>query len=127
MSRRGTATATPGPRRGFTLVELMVTIVLLTVGMLGMAGTTAMMTRQIGGGARMALAATAAQARFETLRSADCASLSAGSASARGITEVWTVTALPRAVQITDTVKFATTRGQRTHAYRSLIPCPDLP
>ena len=111
---------------GFTLVELMVTILMLTVGLLGMAGTTAVMTRQIGDGAQMALAATNAQARFELLRSQDCVGLAAGTAESRGITEVWTVTLLARSVQVTDTVKFTTPRGKRSYAYRTLIPCPTL-
>ena len=105
----------------------MVSIMILVVGMLGMAGTSAVITRQLGGGAQMALAATAAQARFELLRSGTCTALSGGTAVTHGVTEVWTATALSRAVQVTDTVKFTTTRGQRSHAYRTLIPCPALP
>ena len=110
-------------RRGFTLIELMVAIVVLTIGLLGLASSAAVVTRQIGGGAQMSLAANMAQARFEALRSQDCATLVGGSATARGITEVWTVTAVTRAREVTDTVKFTTTRGQSTHAYRTMIPC----
>lgn len=114
-------------RDGFTLVELMVSIVVLTVGMLGMAGTTAVMTRQIGGGSQMALAASTAQTRFEILRSGSCTTATGGTASSRGIAEVWTVTTLSRAVEVTDTVTFTTPRGSRSHAYRTMIPCPTLP
>ena len=105
----------------------MVTIIVLTIGLLAMAGTTAVITRHLGGGAQMALAATAAQARFERLRSEDCASLASGTASARGIGEKWTVTAKSRVVEVADTVTFTTPRGDRSHAYVTMIPCPDLP
>lgn len=127
-SRRARArVAGRGPsRRGFTLIELMVTIVILTLGLLALAGTSAAVTRQIGGGAQMALAASTAQARFERLRSEDCVTLTGGTATTRGITEVWTASNQPRVVQVTDTVKFTTARGQRSHAYVTLIPCPDL-
>lgn len=110
-------------KRGFTLVEIMVAIIVLSIGLLGLASTSAVVTRQIGGGAQMTLAASTAQARFEILRSMDCTLLSSGSASARGISEVWTVTALTRAREVTDTVKFTTPRGQSVHAYRTMIPC----
>jgi len=115
------------PECGFTLIELMVTIIVLTIGLLAMAGTSAVISRQIGGGAQMALAANAAQARFERLRSEDCASLSSGSATERGISEAWTVTPKSRSVEVADTVSFTTLRGDRSHGYVTMIPCPDLP
>ena len=111
---------------GFTLVELIVTIVILSIGLLGMAGTSAVMTRQIGEGAQMALAAMNAQARFELLRSQECATLTSGTGTSRGVAEVWTVTALSRAVEVTDTVTITTPRGPRAFTYRTLIACPTL-
>ena len=120
---RAAANRQPRPRRGFTLVELLVAIIVLSIGLLGLASTSAVVTRQIGGGAQMTLAATTAQARFELLRSQNCTTLSNGSASARGISEVWVVTVRTRAREVTDTVKFTTTRGESVHAYRTMIPC----
>ena len=114
------------PQAGFTLVELIVTIVILSVGLLGMAGTSAVMTRQIGDGTQMAIAATNAQARFELLRSQDCATLTSGSGESRGVVEVWTVTPLTRAVEVTDKVTITTPRGPRTYIYRTLVACPTL-
>ena len=120
----GTARA---PReRGFTLVELMVTIIILTIGLLAMAGTTAIVTKNIGGGAQMALAASTAQARFERLRGQACNALVDGYNTNRGITEKWTVTNLFRAVEVTVSVSFNTDRGERSHDYTTRIPCPEL-
>lgn len=63
---------------GFTLVEIVVAILVLTVGVLGLAGTSAMVTRMIGRGDHSAAAAQFAQQRFERLRASGCASQAAG-------------------------------------------------
>lgn len=105
----------------------MVTIIVLTIGLLAMAGTTAVITRHIGGGSQMTLAAGMAQARFEQLRSEDCTSIASGTANARGIAEKWVVKDTTRSVIVVDTVTFTTLRGDRSHGYATMIPCPNLP
>ena len=116
----------PARERGFTLVELMVTIIILTIGLLAMASTAAVVTRHIGGGAQMALAASTAQARFERLRGEACETITDGSAESRGITETWAVTKVTRAMEVTLVVAFETQNGSREHEYTTRIPCPDL-
>ena len=113
-------------RRGFTLVELMVAMIIFVIGLLALASTTAVVTRHMGGGAQMALAASTAQARFERLRSEACETITDGSDEHRGITEKWTVTTMLRAVDVTVVVAFNTARGEREHEYRTIIPCPEL-
>ena len=117
----------PARERGFTLIELMVTMIILTIGLLAMAGTSAVVTRHIGGGAQMALAASTAQARFERLRGEACATLTDGSAESRGITEKWAVANMSRSVEVTVVVAFETQNGSREHTYTTRIPCPELP
>jgi|SRR5690242_10508759 len=77
--------------RGFTLVELMVAVMVMTVGILGLASTAAVVMRMMHGGVRQTLAANVVAARFETRRKKRCDSLSSGSSSTRGIAEDWTV------------------------------------
>lgn len=113
--------------RGFTLVEMLVAIVVLTVGVLGLAGTSALITRQIGGGAVQSRAATIAASRFELLHASDCRNLASGTATARGITESWTVSNETRRVRVSTTVTLPTVRGARTQTFQSTIPCPALP
>ena len=78
-------------RQGFTLVDLIVAIVILSIGVLGLASTAAVVTPQIGGGAQQTRAATVAQTRFEELRSMPCAAYGGlpftGTASANGFRE----------------------------------------
>jgi prepilin-type N-terminal cleavage/methylation domain-containing protein len=64
--------------QGFTLVEVMIAIVVLTVGLLGLVTSSAMATRMIARGQRSAIAATFASQRFERLRTTGCANQAAG-------------------------------------------------
>ncbi len=116
-------------RRGFTLVELVVAVMFLTFGLLALARTSAVLARQMQGGSLQALAAGAAQARFERMRSVSCAQIVNGTATARGVTEVWVRTDTLRAVIVTDTVKYTqrykanAPNTTKAYAYRTVIPC----
>ena len=121
------AGAAPRLRRGFTVIELVVTIVVLTVGLLAMAANSAVIGRQMRGARVMSEAANTAQARFERLRAVPCTTLSGGTATSGEVTEVWTATNATRTVEVTDTVKYTTRYGVQAHAYRTSIPCPALP
>ena len=115
-------------RHGFTMVELMVAVLMLTVAMLGLLSTSAAITRMMGKSGRRALAASVAESRFEKLRSVDCTLLTNGSATARaGIDESWVVERRSRAVIVSDTVRYLDRGASRTHAFQSVIPCPSLP
>jgi Tfp pilus assembly protein PilV len=59
-------------RGGFTIVEIIIAILVLTVGLLGLATTAALVTRMIGRGQRSAAAAGFAQRRLERLRPGAC-------------------------------------------------------
>ena len=55
-------------RRGFTLAEVIVAIVLLTVGVMALVGSSAMVSRMIGKGRGATVAVQVATARIERLR-----------------------------------------------------------
>ena len=59
-------------RRGFTIIEILIAIVVLTVGVLGMATTAALVTRMIARGQRSASASAFAARRVERMRIAAC-------------------------------------------------------
>jgi type IV pilus modification protein PilV len=129
MSPRRRTSATPRPsgtgaRAGFTLVELLVAMMIFAVGMLALAATAGSVTRMMGGAKRQTIAAQVAQSRIERLRSSPCASLLGGSETVRGISSTWTVSAVSRGVNITETVVFATSRGSsRTRVYKTSLSC----
>jgi prepilin-type N-terminal cleavage/methylation domain-containing protein len=88
---------------GFTLVELLIALIILSVGLLGLVTTSALVTRMIARGQRSADAALFAARRLERLRAGGCsgAESRAGSDTLfRGSTWVasnrWTVTDLDR-------------------------------
>jgi type IV pilus modification protein PilV len=59
-------------QRGFTIIEVIIAIIVLTVGVLGMVTTAALVTRMIGRGQRSAEASTFASRRLERMRVAAC-------------------------------------------------------
>jgi prepilin-type N-terminal cleavage/methylation domain-containing protein len=85
-------------RAGFTLVEVVVAIVILSVGVVAVAGTFGSSARLVGQGWRFTRAATVASQRLETLRgqanstSPRCTALANGTATTAGITQTWTIT-----------------------------------
>ena len=126
--RRRGATARPRAlRRGVTIVEMVVAIVVLAIGIIGLAGTAAMVARQMTGGAQQTVAATVAQTRFERLASVSCAALIAtpsGTSTFRGITESWTVIAGSNGTLRLDvTLSYPTSRGPRSVSYASMRAC----
>ena len=77
-------------RAGFTLIEIMVALVILAVGVLGLAGTTALVVRQV----TMADVATERSAAHQTvverLRATTFDSIGAGSDTVGIFTAKWT-------------------------------------
>ena len=65
--------------RGFTIVEVIVAMLVLTVGLLGLVTSAALVTRMIGRGQRSAVAAAYAGRRLEMLRAGACVGRSSGS------------------------------------------------
>lgn len=120
-------------RHGFTLLEVVVALVVLGTGILGLAASAALVSRLIGDGSRLTLAATVATARFEDLRSLPCGSVAAGSHVTRGIEERWSAAPLgpsgqPSAleVQLSVTYRLRAFQGAdpaRMQRFTGAIPC----
>src|SRR5256885_11261005 len=59
-------------RQGFTIIEIIIAIIVLTVGVLGLVTTAALVTRMIARGQRSATASAFAARRLERMRVAAC-------------------------------------------------------
>jgi len=66
------ATTQMSGERGFTIIEVMIAVVILTVGLLGLTTTSGLVTRMIGRGQRSEVAALLAMQRMERARPAAC-------------------------------------------------------
>ncbi len=116
------------PRKGMTLIELLVAIVILGVGLLGMAGLSFRVTTQFGTAARQADAALVVQSRIDSLSTVACQTLApsgtvTGTTVTRGITEKWSISDGNDIKTIVDTVSF---KGRaKKLGYTSIIPCRD--
>lgn len=110
---------------GFTLVELLVALVVLSVGLLAVVAAGTSIARLEGDAARDALAAMMAESRFERLRALPCAPAT-GRDSARGVAEAWELA--PGAGRVRDmreSVRVAGSGGRSSHteSYRSAAAC----
>lgn len=111
--------------RGFTIVEVVVAVLVLTVGLLGLASTAAVVTRMIAQGDRYTEASTLANRQLEVLRSQGCSSLADGSTTVGRFQVSWRVTSVSggRGRQVTITVVSPTGRGSRTDTFSNTILC----
>jgi Tfp pilus assembly protein PilV len=111
-----------------TIVELMVAVFLLGVGLIGLAGSSFVVGKQLRGSHLQSTAALVAQSRLDSLASVSCKLLApsgtqTGTAITMGVTENWSVADGKNIKTIVDTVRFA---GRvRPLVYRSVIPCRD--
>jgi prepilin-type N-terminal cleavage/methylation domain-containing protein len=129
ISRDSGATAaggkTPARRAGWTLVEMMVAVVIMSVGLLGLVGTSAVVTRQVSGAATRSTAANVIQSRLEWMRSVPCSAIKDSTVTTRGVTEHWVpIDTVNRIVWVTDTVKFSVDGSVRTQVYTMTAQCP---
>lgn len=111
-------------RRGFTVVELVIAIIILAIGVVGLMATSLVVLRQMRTGQRQAVAATLAQSTFDSLASRPCAALVSGSANgAMGIREWWTVSGNGAARIASDSIVIPVHRGERAYVFSSTILC----
>ena len=117
---------------GFTLVEVLVAIVVMAVGVIALAGSTAMVTRMIGRGKVDTRVAQVASRRIETLRLLAASTTprctagtftNGGPLSADNITETWTVPGAGKVRTIQVNVSYRTVRGPRTASVVTRIEC----
>ena len=110
--------------RGFTIAEVMMSILMLTVGAIGIASSTAGMTRMLARGDRATTATTYAQERLELLRAMPCDSLANGNAMRGGHYALeWTVTVTGNTRGIQLATSYYGTGVSRTDTTETSVPC----
>lgn len=123
--------------RGFTLVEVLMAVVVLTIGVVALVSSSGLVTRMVGRGRIETMAAQVASERLEYLRQAAyktatvCTDASFANSTApqshydSKITETWTITnagsAGLRLVKVA--VQYQTPRGLRTDTVSTILNC----
>ena len=110
-------------RSGFTIIELVVAIVVLTIGLLALAATAGIVASHVGDGGRLTGAAHAARTVIDSLAARGCAGLTSGSSARGTIVVSWTVTADSVAATVDVAVGSVLKRGQRRDTYQAVVPC----
>lgn len=111
-----------------TIIEVIVAMMILTFGLLGMAGFSITLTKQFKASGKQETAALMVQSRIDSVASISCQALApsgpqTGTLTALGVTERWTITDGDDIKILDDTVTFAP--RVRPLVYRSIIPCRD--
>jgi Tfp pilus assembly protein PilV len=105
------------------LVELLVALMIFSVGALAMVATASNVITLMTASKTRSLAAAVAEARFERMRSQSCNAHTTDSAKALGISEYWQSVHLARADDVTVRVTFVANRRSQSRIYRSFLPC----
>jgi prepilin-type N-terminal cleavage/methylation domain-containing protein len=120
--------AVAGPRRGLTIVELIVAIMILSVGLLALASTSAYVATPLSAGAAQTIGSQVAQSRFDSLASVKCSDLAKtatvkATSTYRNIKEVWSVRDSSNIKIVVDSI---TLYGRKQPlVYESVFPCRD--
>ena len=117
-------------RDGFTLIEVLIAIGILSVGILALLQTATSITVMLRDGRLRTMASAIAASRIDNLRLAaasttpTCASVTGGSATSQNGTESWTVTGSGRSRTITATVTISNGARQLGMTVRGNLLCP---
>jgi prepilin-type N-terminal cleavage/methylation domain-containing protein len=110
-------------RAAFTLVELLVAIVVLTVGLLALAATAGLVASQVGDGGRLTGAAHVAHSLLDSLALNDCTTVVSGVSRRQGSVASWDVARDTLAARVEMRVGTELRRGSRDDTYRLVVPC----
>jgi type IV pilus modification protein PilV len=108
---------------GMTLVEVLVAVLILSVGLLGLVSVAAGVTLLIGQGQRYTTASALANQRIEMLRSQDCGNLADGSSVEGKYLVSWTNTNLGNGSRMLVTVTSPRPSKVRVDSFPTTISC----
>jgi prepilin-type N-terminal cleavage/methylation domain-containing protein len=110
-------------RRGFSLVEVVVAVVLLSVAALGVASSATFVARLAATARALALATRSTAQVVDSLRAVPCATLGAGAASTAAGTVRWSVAAPLGVRQLRAVLTPTSPRVARPVVEEALVPC----
>jgi type IV pilus modification protein PilV len=112
-------------RRGFTLIETLVALLLLEIGMLGLAATSAVVARDLAVAHRTTRAQMLARNRLESLEANACEANAGASVAPGGYDVSWIVQAAGKRRTLSVRVAFRVPGGKlRVVTLQSAALCP---
>jgi len=120
------AESAPRVRAGFTMPELLIAIILISVGLLSLASGAVGVLRQMRWGNQSAIAAIVATQRMETIRSQGCnLAGTGGTATTRNLPEKWVITVINgKGSAVVESVTYKPRAGLTRYVeMRSVVPC----
>jgi prepilin-type N-terminal cleavage/methylation domain-containing protein len=111
------------PRKGFTLPEVLLATMLLTIGIGALASAATFIAVEADDARRMVDATQFGSGVLDSLRSVPCLSLSGGSLVSGSATLTWTVTPANQSRGIHATLVTTRRSHVRTFALDALLPC----
>jgi prepilin-type N-terminal cleavage/methylation domain-containing protein len=110
-------------RPAFTIIELLVAIVVFTIGLLGLAATAGTVASHVGDGARLTGAAHRARSILDSLATLRCEAIAAGGESSGRLIAQWTVRSDSLSAQVNLVVDTDLRRGRRRDPFTLVVPC----
>src|SRR3954468_4880119 len=110
-------------RAGYTLIEVVVAMLVFTVGGLALAAGSAVVGRAMAVNGRREDATRLAISRLEQIRSS-CGSATSGVDSSGSARVRWTVARQSTSVTVVEDVSFPTPSGIHTESIRASFACP---
>jgi prepilin-type N-terminal cleavage/methylation domain-containing protein len=107
---------------GFTLIEVMIAILVITVAALALEGGATAAVRDLAASEREQLATRLAERQRERIWAASCAG-SSGVDSANGVVARWVAAPGTSATHVTQHTTFTTALGTRTESYDAMGRC----
>jgi prepilin-type N-terminal cleavage/methylation domain-containing protein len=108
---------------GFTLIEVIVALLVFTVGALALAASSALIAQAMGTNALRERGGRIAASRIALIKS-QCGTAVSGSERVQQIASAWSITRSGRSrVTVTESVSYVSPRGPRTQTYRTTIWC----
>jgi prepilin-type N-terminal cleavage/methylation domain-containing protein len=112
-------------QRGFSLIEVIAAMIILSVGIIGMAASTTAVQNMTLQGQLTGRAAAVAGSRFDVLRATPCASLgTSGTATTQvKFAEKWSITTSGTMRLVVDSVSYTFKDKLRKVAFSTVISC----
>src|SRR5262245_28432701 len=110
-------------RSAFTLPEVLVAIVILAIGILGLASSGSFIAIQAGEARALSEGAVLAGRVLDSLRSVPCHGISSGQLTQKGSTVRWTTAPATRTISVDVSLEIPRRNGTRQWPISALLPC----